>query len=95
MKPRLKAEVFNFGLGFRHFPRDLTDVNALKRCVQSLLLHKNIVFRLNFASIFCTILFSFLASFTFDILDPGQNNLLNNTCGALCGGAHNFSDLLR
>ena len=34
-------------------------------------------------------------SFTFDILDPGPNSLLNNTCGAQCGGSHNISNLLR
>ena len=33
-------------------------------------------------------------SFTFDILDPGTNSLLYNTCGVVCGGSHNFSDLL-
>ena len=31
-----------------------------------------------------------MVSFTFDILNHGPNSLLNNMCGAWCGGSHNF-----
>ena len=27
---------------------------------------------------------------TYDSLDPGPNSLLNNMCGAWCGGSHNY-----
>ena len=38
---------------------------------------------------------SHAVSFTFDILDPGPYNLLNNRCGARYGNSHNFYYLLR
>ena len=70
-------------------------VNALKRHVWSLLLHKSIEFRLYFASIvlhYFVLIFkgSHVGSPTFDILDPGPNSLLNNTWGACCSGSHIF-----
>ena len=46
---------------------------------------------LRFFALFC---FDFMeshgVSFSFNILDPGPNNILNNMCGARCGGSHNF-----
>ena len=52
---RLKTDAE--GRCFQYFLGGLTNVNALKRYVWSLLLHKNSVFRLNFAlsfALFCS-----------------------------------------
>ena len=45
------------GRGFQHLPRDLSNVNALKSHVQSLLLHKKLKTFATFRVISCTILF--------------------------------------
>ena len=37
------------GRGFQHLPRDLANVNALKKHVRSLLLHENLKYLLHFA----------------------------------------------
>ena len=39
--PREVLKTAAKGRGFQHLPRDLMNVNALKKHVQSLLLHKN------------------------------------------------------
>ena len=50
------------GRGFQHLPRDLANVNALKKHVRSLLLHKNGKHLLHFA------LFLALFCFTFSLM---------------------------
>ena len=46
-----------FGRGFKHLPRDLANVNALKNHVRSLLLHKKLKTFSTFRVFSCTILF--------------------------------------
>ena len=54
--PRDGLKTETEGRGFQHLPRDLANVNALKKHVRSLLLHKNWKHLLNFAlflALFC------------------------------------------
>ena len=47
------------GRGFQHLPRDLANVNALKKHVRSLLLHKNRKHLLHFALFLALFCFAF------------------------------------
>ena len=54
----LKTEA-DGGLGFQHLPRDLANINALKKHVRSLLLHKNSKDLLHFALFLALFCFAF------------------------------------
>ena len=47
------------GRGFQHLPRDLENVNALKKHVRSLLLHKNLKHLLHFVLFLALFCFAF------------------------------------